>query len=202
MKKRIVFALLLGAWSAQGQEIVRKDGEATGVDSEVRDLAITPGYVADLEDWRLGVHGHLLVVSEMNQPDYQGDGLLLLSPQFSVGKRLGTTNYFVNGSLGYAEEWVGDISCAVVGTSIRWDAMDLDYILFQRTVGVEFELEGYVGGVNLLMPNLNVYTSAQIGQVVLLDITGGFGYCKPASFDEPALVIRFGVGMNFGGGIY
>lgn len=202
MKKRIVFALLWGAWSAQGQEIVRKDGEATGMDSEVRDLTITPGYVADLEDWRFGLHGHLLLVSEMNQPDYQGDGMFLLSPQFSVGKRLGATNYFVNGSLGYAEEWVGDISCAVVGTSIRWDAMDLDYILFQRTVGVEFELEGYVGGVNLLMPNLNVYTSAQIGQVVLLDITGGFGYCKPASFDEPALVIRFGVGMNFGGGIY
>ena len=38
--------------------------------------------VADLEDWRFGLHGHLLVVSEMNQPDYQGDGLLLLSPQF------------------------------------------------------------------------------------------------------------------------
>ena len=201
MKKRIVLALLLGAWSAQGQEIVRQGGEATGVDAEVKDLVITPGYVADLEDWRFGLHGHLLVVSEMNQPDYQGDGLLLLSPQFSVGKRLGATNYFVNGSIGAAKEMVDEVYSAVLGTSIRWDAMDLDYILFQRTVGFEFELEGYVGGVNLLMPNLNAYTSAQIGQTLLLDFTGGVGYCKPATFEEPALVVRVGIGINIGGGI-
>ena len=60
MRKGIVLALLLGAWSAQGQEIVRKGGEATGVDAEVKDLTITPGYVADLEDWRFGIE-HLLV---------------------------------------------------------------------------------------------------------------------------------------------
>ena len=201
MRKGIVLALLLGAWSAQGQEIVRKGGEATGVDAEVKDLAITPGYVADLEDWRFGLHGHVLVLTEMNQPDYQGDGLLLLSPQFSVGKRLGATNYFVNGSIGAAKEMVDEVYSAVLGTSIRWDAMDIDYFLFQRTVGFELELEGYVGGVNLLMPNLNAYTSAQIGQVVILDITGGVGYCKPATFEEPALVIRVGIGMNIGGGI-
>ncbi len=201
MRKGIVLALLLGAWSAQGQEIVRQGGEATGVDAEVKDLAITPGYVADLEDWRFGLHGHLLLVSEMNQPDYQGDGLLLLSPQLSVGKRLAATNYFVNGSVGVAQEIVDEVYSAALGTSIRWDAMDLDYILFQRTVGFEFELEGYVGGVNLLMPNLNAYTSAQIGQVVILDITGGVGYCKPATFEEPALVVRLGIGMNIGGGI-
>ena len=201
MRKGIVLALLLGAWSAQGQEIVRQGGEATGVDAEVKDLAITPGYVTDLEDWRFGLHGHVLVVSEMNQPDYQGDGLLLLSPQFSVGKRLGATNYFVNGSIGAAKDVEDEVYSAVLGTSIRWDAMDLDYILFQRTVGFEFELEGYVGGVNLLMPNFNAYTSAQIGRVVLLDITGGVGYCKPATFEQPALVIRIGIGMNIGGGI-
>jgi hypothetical protein len=201
MRKGIVLALLLGALSAQGQEIVRQGGEATGVDAEVKDLAITPGYVADLEDWRFGLHGHALVLTEMNQPDNQGDGMLLLSPQLSVGKRLGATNYFVNGSLGFAKDVEDELRSAVIGTSIRWDAMDLDYILFQRTVGFEFELEGYVGGVNLLMPNLNAYTSAQIGQVVILDITGGVGYCKPATIEEPALVIRLGIGMNIGGGI-
>ncbi len=78
----------MGAWSAQGQEIVRKGGEATGVDAEVKDLAITPGYVADLEDWRFGLHGHLLLVSEMNQPDYQGDGLLLLLSAIIGGKEV------------------------------------------------------------------------------------------------------------------
>ena len=201
MRKGIVLALLLGAWSAQGQEIVRQGGDATGMDAEVRDLAITPGYVADLEDWRFGLHGHLLVVSEMNQPDYQGDGLLLLSPQFSVGKRLGATNYFVNGSVGVAQEMVDEVYSAVIGTSIRWDVMDIDYLLFQRTVGFEFELEGYMGGVDLLMPNFNGYMSAQIGRVVILDITGGVGYCKPTTFEEPALVIRVGIGMNIGGGI-
>ena len=201
MRKGIVLALLLGAWSAQGQEIVRKGGEATGVDAEVKDLAITPGYVADLEDWRFGLHGHALVLTEMNQPDNQGDGMLLLSPQLSVGKRLAGTNYFVNGSVGAAQEMVDEVYSAVLGTSIRWDAMDIDYFLFQRTVGFEFELEGYVGGVNLLMPNFNAYTSVQIGQVVILDITGGVGYCKPATFEEPALVIRVGIGMNIGGGI-
>ena len=201
MRKGIVLALLLGAWSVQGQEIVRQGGEATGVDAEVKDLAITPGYVADLEDWRFGLHGHLLLVSEMNQPDFQGDGMLLLSPQLSVGKRLGATNYFVNGSVGAAQEMVDEVYSAVLGTSIRWDARDIDYLLFQRTVGFEFELEGYVGGVNLLMPNFNAYTSAQIGQVVILDITGGVGYCKPATFEEPALVIRVGIGMNIGGGV-
>jgi len=201
MKKGIVLALLLGAWSAQGQEIVRQGGEATGVDAEVRDLAITPEYVVDLEDWRFGLHGHAVVLTELNQPDYQGEEMLLFSPQFSVGKRLGATNYFVSGSVGAAKEMVDEVYSAVLGTSIRWDAMDLDYILFQRTVGFEFELEGYVGGVNLLMPNLNAYTSAQIGQVVILDITGGVGYCKPATFEEPALVIRVGIGMNIGGGV-
>lgn len=201
MRKGIVLALLLGAWSAQGQEIVRQGGEATGVDAEVKDLVITPGYVADLEDWRFGLHGHALVLTEMNQPDNQGDGMLLLSPQLSVGKRLGATNYFVNGSVGAAQEMVDEVYSAVLGTSIRWDAMDIDYFLFQRTVGFEFELEGYVGGVNLLMPNFNVYTSAQIGQVVILDITGGVGYCKPATFEEPALVVRVGIGMNIGGGV-
>ena len=199
MKRGIVLALLLGAWSAQGQEIVRKGGEATGVDAEVKDLAITPGYVADLEDWRFGLHGHVLVVSEMNQPDYQGDGFLLLSPQFSVGKRLGATNYFVNGSIGAAKEMVDEVHSAALGASIRWDAMDIDYFLFQRTIGLEFELEGYVGGVNLLMPNFNAYTSAQIGQTLLLDFTGGVGYCKPATFEEPAIAIRFGIGINIGG---
>ena len=201
MRKGIVLALLLGAWSAQGQEIVRQGGEATGMDAEVKDLVITPGYVADLEDWRFGLHGHLLLVSEMNQPDYQGDGLLLLSPQFSVGKRLGATNYFVNGSIGAAKEMVDEVHSAVLGASIRWDALDIDYFLFQRTVGFEFELEGYVGGMNLLMPNFNAYTSAQIGQTLLLDFTGGVGYCKPATFEEPALVVRVGIGINIGGGI-
>jgi hypothetical protein len=201
MKRGIVLALLLGAWSAQGQEIVRKGGEATGVDAEVKDLAITPGYVADLEDWRFGLHGHALVLTEMNQPDYQGEDMLLLSPQFSVGKRLVATNYFVNGSLGFAKDVEDELRSAVIGTSIRWDAMDLDYILFQRTVGFEFKLEGYLGGMNLLMPNFNAYTSVQIGQVVILDITGGVGYCKPATFEEPALVIRVGIGMNIGGGV-
>jgi hypothetical protein len=80
MRKGIVVALILGAWTAQAQEIVRKGGESTGVDAEVRDLVITPGYVADLEDWRFGLHGHMLVVSELNQPDYQGNALLFLSP--------------------------------------------------------------------------------------------------------------------------
>jgi hypothetical protein len=201
MKRGIVLALLLGAWSAQGQEIVRQGGEATGVDAEVKDLAITPGYVADLEDWRFGLHGHALVLTEMNQPDYQGEDMLLLSPQFSVGKRLVATNYFVNGSLGFAKDVEDELRSAVIGTSIRWDAMDLDYILFQRTVGFEFKLEGYLGGMNLLMPNFNAYTSVQIGQVVILDITGGVGYCKPATFEEPALVIRVGIGMNIGGGV-
>ena len=180
---------------------MRQGGEATGVDAEVKDLAITPGYVADLEDWRFGLHGHAVVLTELHQPDYQGEEMLLLSPQFSVGKRLGATNYFVNGSVGAAKEMVDEVYSAVLGTSIRWDAMDLDYILFQRTVGFEFELEGYVGGVNLLMPNFNAYTSAQIGRVVILDITGGVGYCKPATFEQPALVIRIGIGMNIGGGI-
>ena len=201
MRKGIVLALLLGAWSAQGQEIVRKGGEATGVDAEVKDLAITPGYVADLEDWRFGLHGHVLVLTEMNQPDYQGEDMLLLSPQFSVGKRLGATNYIIKGSLGFAKDVEDELRSVVIGTSIRWDAMDLDYILFQRTIGLEFELEGYVGGVNLLMPNFNAYTSAQIGQTLLLDFTGGVGYCKPATFEEPAIAIRFGIGINIGGGI-
>jgi len=201
MRKGIVLALLLGAWSAQGQEIVRQGGEATGVDTEVKDLTITPGYVADLEDWRFGLHGHALVLTEMNQPDNQGDGMLLLSPQLSVGKRLGATNYFVNGSVGAAQEMVDEVYSAVLGTSIRWDARDIDYLLFQRTVGFEFELEGYLGGVNLLMPNFNAYTSVQIGQVVILDITGGVGYCKPTTFEEPALVIRLGIGINIGGGV-
>ena len=201
MRKGIVLALLLGAWSAQGQEIVRKGGEATGVDAEVKDLAITPGYVADLEDWRFGLHGHVLVLTEMNQPDYQGEDMLLLSPQFWVGKRLGATNYIINGSLGFAKDVEDELRSVVIGTSIRWDAMDLDYILFQRTIGLEFELEGYVGGVNLLMPNFNAYTSAQIGQTLLLDFTGGVGYCKPATFEEPAIAIRFGIGINIGGGI-
>lgn len=201
MRKGIVLALLLGAWSAQGQEIVRQGGEATGVDAEVRDLAIAPEYVVDLEDWRFGLHGHAVVLTELNQPNYQGEEMLLISPQFSVGKRLGATNYFVNGSLGMAQEMVDEVYSGVIGTSIRWDAMDIDYLLFQRTVGFEFELEGYVGGMDLLMPNFNAYTSAQIGRVVILDITGGVGYCKPATFEEPALVIRVGIGMNIGGGI-
>jgi len=201
MRKGIVLALILGAWSAQGQEIVRKGGEATGTYAEVRDLAITPGYLADLEDWRFGLHGHLLVVSELNQLDYQGDGLLLISPQFSVGKRLGATNYFVNGSIGMAQEMVDEVYSASLGTSIRWDARGLDYILFRRIIGFELELEGYVGGVDLLVPSFNAYTSAQLGQLVLLDITGGVGYCKPAAFEETALVIRLGIGMNIGGGI-
>ena len=202
MKKLIVLALLLGNWSAQGQEIVRKDGEATGVDAEVRDLAITPGYVGNLEDWRFGLHGHMLVVSELNQPDYQGDALLFLSPQFTAGKRLGATNYFLNGSIGFAQEELDEGYSAVIGTSIRWDVMNINYLLFQRTTGLEFELEGYVGGVNLLMPNLSIYASSQVGQLLLLDFTTGVGYCKPNTFEQPALVIRVGLGISVGGGVY
>ena len=51
MKKGILLALLLGARSAQGQEIVRKGGKATGVDAEVKDLAITPGMS---QIWKIG----------------------------------------------------------------------------------------------------------------------------------------------------
>ena len=61
----------------------------------------------------------------MNQPDYQGEVMLLLSPQFSVGKRLGETNYFVNGSIGAAKEMVDEVHSAALGASIRWDAMDI-----------------------------------------------------------------------------
>ena len=202
MRKLIVLALLLGIWSAQGQEIVPKDGEATGVDSEVRDSAITPGYVGNLEDWRFGLHGHMLVVSEFSKLDYQGDALWFLSPQFTVGKRLGATNCFLNGSLGFAREEIDETYSAVIGTSIRLDVMKIDYLLFQRTTGLELELEGYVGAHDLLMPSINIYASAHVGQMLLLDFTTGVGYCMPNTFEEPALVIRAGLGINFGGGVY
>jgi len=91
---------------------------------------------------------------------------------------------------------------AVIGTSIRWDVMNIDYLLFQRTTGLEFEVEGYVGAHDVLMPNLSIYASAQVGRLLLLDFTTGVGYCKPNTFGEPALVIRVGLGISVGGGVY
>lgn len=201
MRKGIVLALLLGAWSTQGQEIVRQGGESTGVDAEVRDLAITPGYVANLEDWRFGFQLSTLLIDEIDPTINVGNESLQISPQISASKRLGGTNYFAKISLGYAQDIATEDKSGMIGTAIRWDTRNLDYILFQRTLGFEFAIDGYLGSINLISPSVNGYTSVQIGQLILLDATAGIGYCRLATFSEPGLLIKIGLGINIGGGI-
>ena len=201
MKKVLTIALIMGLWSVHGQEIVRKGGESTGVDAEVRDLVITPGYVADLEDWRFGFQLSALLIDEIDPDVNVGNESVQISPQLSISKRLGGTNYFAKTSLGYAQDVATENKSGVMGVAIRWDTPNLDYILFQRTLGFEVAIDGYFGYINLVSPSVNGYTSVQLGQLILLDATAGLGYCRLTASSEPGIILKFGLGINIGGGI-
>jgi len=49
------------------------------------------------------------------------------------------------------------------------------------------------------MLTLNAYQSVLLFDTVTLDFVVGAGYVNVSSWDEPALQIRLGVGIGFGG---
>ena len=200
MKKVLTIVLLLGLWSAQGQEIVRRNGEAVP-GTEINSLGTIGGLNFDIEEWRFGLQVNGLLVDEIDPSYNVGEEMILVSPQLSASKRLDGTNYFAKGTVGYAQNIFDQGSFGMIGASIRWDIVNRDFLIFERTVGVEWALDAYFGSTTIIAPGINAYFSAQIGEILLIDVTSGVSYCQPASYSEPATMLKAGVGLNFGGGI-
>ena len=200
MKKVLTIVLILGLWSAQGQEIVRRNGESVP-GTETNSLGATRGLNFDIEEWRFGLQVNGLLIDEIDPSYNVGEEMILIGPQLSASKRLDGTNYFAKGTVGYAQNIFDQGSFGMIGASIRWDIVNRDFLIFERTVGVEWALDAYFGSAMIIAPGINAYLSAQIGDFLLLDVTSGISYCQPSSFSEPATILKVGVGLNFGGGI-
>ncbi|PTM15459.1 MAG: hypothetical protein DA444_08610 [Bacteroidetes bacterium] len=61
MKLKVLVLLFTIGIAAQAQTIVRKDGTATGADSQVNDLSISNGLYLGLDDWRFGIQAPLVI---------------------------------------------------------------------------------------------------------------------------------------------
>ena len=193
MKKVLTIVLLLGLWSAQGQTVIRNGGVDSVAISEVRGIAGTPGYLEYLDEWRFGVKTNLLFNGIYDQ---------ISTTQISLGNRIDDYNLFINGSIGYAEGPSLGINSALIGASIRWDDGEYyqDYYLFKLGLGLELSIDAYVGGMDMLMPSLDAHLSARTLEVVMVDFTLGMGFGYSAN---PTIgLFRFGIGVNFGGGIF
>ena len=201
MNYKVFLFLFLISFTAHSQTVVRKDGVATGADAQVRELGMSKGLYLGLEDWRIGVQIPFVVLQELTET-YDYELYSGYAPHLSVEKFTSMPWIRWKGALGYSRgDAIGDFSQtgAYLAGGIRLDASRGDFFFYQQTRTFELMAETILDVDPKYMLTLNFYQSVQLFDAATFDFVFGAGYASVSGWEEPALQIRLGVGVGFGG---
>jgi hypothetical protein len=201
MKLNVLVLLFTIGIAAQAQTVVRKDGTATGADSQVNDLSISNGLYLGLEDWRFGIQVPVLAVQEVTE-SYDYEMFVALVPHLTVERLSSIPAFKWKGALGLSRgDSLGEFSQtgAYLAGGVRLDFLPVNFFFYEQSRSLELMAETILDVDPKYMLTLNAYQSVLLFDTVTLDFVVGAGYVNVRSWEEPGLQIRLGVGIGLGG---
>ena len=201
MKLKVLVLLFTIGIAAQAQTIVRKDGTATGADSQVNDLSISNGLYLGLDDWRFGVQVPVLAVQEVTE-SYDYEMFVALVPHLTIERLSSIPAFKWKGALGLSRgEASGGLSQngAFLAGGVRLDFVPVNFFFYEQSRSIELMAETILDADPKYILSLNAYQSVLLFDTVTLDFVVGAGYVNVRSWEEPGLQIRLGVGIGLGG---
>ena len=193
--------LFLFSFSGHAQTVVRKDGLATGTDGQVKDLGMSKGFYLDLQEWRIGVQVPIVVLQEYTQR-YDYDSYLAYVPHLTVEKCTNMPWIRWKGAVGFSRgDATGEFSQTggYLAGGIRLDASRGDFFFYQQIRSFELMAETILDVDPKYMLTLNVYQGVQLFDAATFEFVFGVGLASVTGWEEPAVQIRLGVGVGFGG---
>ena len=201
MKLNVLVLLFTIGIAAQAQTVVRKDGTATGADSQVNDLSISNGLYLGLDDWRFGVQVPVLAVQEVTE-SYDYEMFVALVPHLTIERLSSIPAFKWKGALGLSRgDSLGGLSQngAFLAGGVRLDFVPVNFFFYEQSRSIELMAETILDADPKYMLSLNAYQSVLLFDTVTLDFVVGAGYVNVRSWEEPGLQIRLGVGIGLGG---
>ena len=202
MKLNVQVLLFTIGIAAQAQTVVRKDGTATGADSQVNDLSISNGLYLGLEDWRFGIQAPLVIFQEITDDSYDYESFLGIAPHLTVERLSSIPAFKWKGALGLSRgDSLGEFSQsgAYLAGGVRLDFVPVNFFFYEQSRSIELMAETILDVDPKYMLTLNAYQSVLLFDTVTLDFVVGAGYVNVRSWEEPGLQIRLGVGIGLGG---
>ena len=202
MKLNVQVLLFTIGIAAQAQTVVRKDGTATGADSQVNDLSINNGLYLGLEDWRFGIQAPLVIFQEITDDSYDYESYLGIAPHLTVERLSSIPAFKWKGALGLSRgDSLGEFSQsgAYLAGGVRLDFLPVNFFFYEQSRSIELMAETILDVDPKYMLTLNAYQSVLLFDTVTLDFVVGAGYVNVRSWEEPGLQIRLGVGIGLGG---
>ena len=202
MKLKVLVLLFTIGIAAQAQTIVRKDGTATGADSQVNDLSISNGLYLGLDDWRFGIQAPLVIIQEITDDSYDYESYLGIAPHLTVERLSSIPAFKWKGALGLSRgDSLGGLSQsgAYLAGGVRLDFIPVNFFFYEQSRSIELMAETILDVDPKYMLTLNAYQSVLLFDTVTLDFVVGAGYVNVRSWEEPGLQIRLGVGIGLGG---
>jgi len=201
MNHKVFLFLFLFSFSGHAQTVVRKDGLATGTDGQVKDLGMSKGLYLDLQEWRIGIQVPIVVLQEYTQR-YDYDSYLAYVPHLTVEKCTNMPWIRWKGAVGFSRgDATGEFSQtgAYLAGGIRLDASRGDFFFYQQIRSFELMAETILDVDPKYMLTLNVYQGVQLFDAATFEFVFGVGLASVTGWEEPAVQIRLGVGVGFGG---
>lgn len=202
MKLKVLVLLFTIGIAAQAQTVVRKDGTATGADSQVNDLSISNGLYLGLDDWRFGIQAPLVIFQEITDDSYDYESYLGIAPHLTVERLSSIPAFKWKGALGLSRgDSLGEFSQsgAYLAGGVRLDFLPVNFFFYEQSRSIELMAETILDVDPKYMLTLNAYQSVLLFDTVTLDFVVGAGYVNVRSWEEPGLQIRLGVGIGLGG---
>jgi len=202
MNYKAFIVLFLISFSVHAQTVVRKDGVATGADAQVSDLSMGNGLYLGIEDWRFGVQVPFVVIQELTDDPYIYESFIGLAPHLTVERLSSIPAIKWKGALGMSSgDDVGEFSQkgAYLAAGVRLDFNPVDFFFYEQSRSFELMAETILDVDPKYMFTLNFYQSVLLFDSAIFDFVLGGGYVNVSSWEEPALQIRLGVGVGFGG---
>ena len=202
MNYKAFIVLFLFSFSGHAQTVVRKDGVATGADSQVNDLSISNGLYLGLDDWRFGVQIPFVVIQELTDDPYVYQSFIGVAPHLTVERLSSIPALKWKGALGGSSgDAMGEFSQkgAYLAAGVRLDFNPVDFFFYEQSRSVELMAETILDVDPKYMFTLNVYQSVLLFDAATFDFVLGAGYANVRSWQEPGLQIRLGVGVGLGG---
>jgi hypothetical protein len=202
MKLKVLVLLFTIGITAQAQTVVRKDGTATGADSQVNDLSISNGLYLGLDDWRFGIQAPLVIFQEITDDSYDYESYLGIAPHLTVERLSSIPAFKWKGALGLSRgDSLGEFSQsgAYLAGGVRLDFVPVNFFFYEQSRSIELMAETILDVDPKYMLTLNAYQSVLLFDTVTLDFVVGAGYVNVRSWEEPGLQIRLGVGIGLGG---
>ena len=202
MNYKAFIVLFLISFSVHAQTVVRKDGVATGADAQVSDLSMGNGLYLGIEDWRFGVQVPFVVIQELTDDPYIYESFIGVAPHLTVERLSSIPAIKWKGALGMSSgDDVGEFSQkgAYLAAGVRLDFNPVDFFFYEQSRSFELMAETILDVEPKYMFTLNFYQSVLLFDSAIFDFVLGGGYVNVSSWEEPALQIRLGVGVGFGG---